>query len=108
MKPADRDALIASATPIAETIAAQNFDSLRASLLAAVTGDWESIRGVAQSGAPVLKGGALHWRNAYLLDASDLSAPADAQFFCTNADSSTTVTINLHNLPKRPLCLDDG
>ena len=100
MKPADLQALLAAATPLAESIAAQNFDSLRASLLPAVTGDWESIRNVAQSGAPLLKGGALHWRNAYLLDAPDLTAPTDAQFFCTNADSSTTVTINLHNLPK--------
>jgi hypothetical protein len=41
----------------------------------------------------------LAWGDAYLLDATDLKAPADTQFFCTNADSAATITINLRNLP---------
>ena len=99
MQPQDRDALIAAATPLAQGIAAQNFDLLHAQLLPAVAGDWESIRSGAQAASSILKGGELHWRNAYLLDATDLKAPTDAQFFCTNAENSLTVTINLRSLP---------
>jgi hypothetical protein len=99
MQPADREALLTAANPIADAVAGQNFDQLQASLLPAVTGDWESIRGVAQSAAPDLKGGKVYWGDGYLLDATDLKAPADTEFFCTNADSSATMTISLRNLP---------
>jgi hypothetical protein len=95
----DRDILLAAANPLAAAVASQNFGVLQAALLPAVTGDWDSIRGVAQNAKPLLQGGELHWRNAYLLDATDMKAPQDAQFFCTNADSSLTVTINLRSLP---------
>jgi hypothetical protein len=35
----------------------------------------------------------------YLLDASTLTAPADTQFFCSNASGSLTVTMNMPALP---------
>src|SRR6202042_2700258 len=76
MQPADRDTLLVAANSIADNVAGQRFDQLQASLLPAVTGDWESIRGVAQSAAPVLKGGKAYWGDGYLLDASDLKGPA--------------------------------
>ena len=99
MPAADRDALLAAATPLAAAIATQNLAPLQASLLPAVSADWESLRSVAQSASPLIKGGELRWRNVYLVDATDLKTPSDTQFFCTNADSSITVTINLHSLP---------
>ncbi len=99
MLPADREALLAAANPLAAAIAAQNFDLLQASLLPAVVADWESLRGAAQNAAPLSKGGEFHLRNGYILDATDLQATADAQFFCTNADNSMTVTVNLRSLP---------
>ena len=99
MPAADRDALIAAASPLADAVAKQNLDLLQASLLPAVVADWDSIRAGAQASAPLLKGGQLHWRNAYFLVATDLKAPADTQFFCTTPDSSITVTINLRSLP---------
>jgi len=99
LQPADRNALLAAGTSIASTVSSQNFDQLQASLLPAVTGDWDSIRGVAQSAAPILKGGTLHWGDGYLLDASSLKEPADTDFFCSAADSSATITISLRNLP---------
>jgi hypothetical protein len=98
-KPADRDALLAAGNSITDAVAAQNFDALQNSLLPAVIGDWDSIRGVAQGAAPILKGGKAYWSDGYLLDATDLKAPEDTQFFCTNADSSVTMTISLRNLP---------
>ena len=95
----DREAITAAADPLAAAVFAQNFDLLHGSLLPAVVADWDGIRAVAQSAGPEVKGGTLHWRNTYLLDATDLKAPADTQFFCTNPDNSLTVTINLHSLP---------
>jgi len=99
LNPQDRDAILAAATPLAAAVANQNLDLLRSSLLSAVVGDWDGIKSAAQGAAPHLKGGTLHWRNAYLLDATDLKATSDTQFFCTNSDSSMTVTINLRSLP---------
>ena len=99
LQPADREALLAAATPLADAVAGQNFDLLQSSLLPAVIGDWDSIRSVAQGAAPVLKGGKVYWSDGYLLDAADLKAAADTQFFCTNADSAATMTITLRDLP---------
>ena len=99
LQPADREALLAAGNAIAGAVATQNFDLLQSSLLPAVTGDWEGIRSIAQNAKPLLQGGTLAWGDAYLLDATDLKAPADTQFFCTNADSAATMTINLRNLP---------
>jgi hypothetical protein len=99
MQPADREAVLSTGNSIADSVASQNFDQLQASLLPAVIGEWESIRGVAQGAAPVLKGGKVSWGDGYLLDASDLKGPTDTEFFCTNADSATTMTISLRGLP---------
>ena len=99
LKPADREAVLAAANSIAGQVSGQNFDQLQASLLPSVLGDWEGIRSVAQAAAPVIKGGKVYWGDGYLLDATDLKGPADTQFFCTNADSSATITISLRGLP---------
>jgi hypothetical protein len=96
---ADRDQLLAAANPIANAIAEQDPAYLQSSLLPTVSGDWESIRSVAQAAIPLFKGGFLHWGDAYLLDATDLKAPTDTEFFCTNADSNVTMTISLRSLP---------
>ena len=99
MNATDRDALVAAASPLALALTTQKLDTLQASLLPAVQGDWDAIRGVAQSAAPLLKGGEVHWRNVYLLDATELKTPTDTLFYCTNADNSVTVTISLRSLP---------
>lgn len=99
LKQPDRDALLNAANSIASDITGQNYDRLQAALLPTVSGDWDSIRGVAQAALPLTKGGAISWSDGYLLDATDLKAPADTQFFCTTADSQITITVSLHNLP---------
>jgi hypothetical protein len=99
LQPADREALLTAGNVIAGDVSSQNFDALQASLLPSVSGDWDSIRGVAQGAAPLVKGGKLTWGDGYLLDATDLKTPSDTQFFCTNADSSVTMTISLRGLP---------
>jgi hypothetical protein len=54
---------------------------------------------VEQSSASLMKGGQIRLRNIYLLDATSLSATADTQFFCSNADGSLTVTLTMRPLP---------
>lgn len=99
LQPTDREAMLAAGNSIAGDVTGQNFEQLQAALLPAVIGEWESIRGVAQGAAPLLKGGKISWADGYLLDASDLKSSADTEFFCTNADSAVTMTITLRSLP---------
>jgi hypothetical protein len=95
----ERDVLITEVAPLADAVAKQNLDLLQASLLPAVVGDWEGIRSAAQAAKPLLQGGTIQLRSGYLLDATDLKSAGDTQFFCTNADNSVTVTVNLRGLP---------
>jgi len=99
MQPADRDSVVAAAAPMAASLASQDLGVLQSSLLPSISGEWDGIRSVAQGAGPLFKGGAVHWRNIYLLDATELKAPADTEFFCTNADNTLTVTVNLRSLP---------
>uniref|UniRef100_E6PZY5 Uncharacterized protein n=1 Tax=mine drainage metagenome TaxID=410659 RepID=E6PZY5_9ZZZZ len=95
----DREALLAVANPLAEAIATQNTAAVKAALLPAISNDWETIQSVVLRSKPLFEGGQLHWRTMYLLDASDQKTAADTEFFCTNSDSTLTVTVNLHSLP---------
>ena len=97
--PQDRDALTAVGGRLAVAVAEQDMAALKAALLPAVTQDWEGISSEAQVGAVLMKGGQVQLRNLYLLDATNLSAPADTQFFCTSASGSMTVTLTMHALP---------
>ena len=95
----DRDLILAAANPVGAAVATGSVDQLQGMLLPAASGDWDGIRAAAQADKPLFQGGALAWRTSYLLDATDLKATGDTEFFCTNTDSSVTVTINLRNLP---------
>lgn len=99
MNAADKASLIAFSDPLAAAVAAGDANAVHAALLPAISGDWESIRGVVMSAHPLYAGGTLRWRTIYLLDASDQKAAQDTEFFCTNAENTITVTINLQNLP---------
>jgi len=97
--PSDRDALAAAGGRLATAVAQQDEAVLQAALLPAVASDWEGMRTVVEQTAPLLKGGQIQLRNLYLLDATSLTAPADTQFFCSNATGSLTVTITMRALP---------
>jgi hypothetical protein len=105
----ERELIRAAATPVAEAVGSQQLDGLQGMLLPAVLGDWDGIRATAQAAKALVAGGTFAWRTSYLLDATDLKAAGDAQFFCTNTDSSVTVTVNLRGLPpgKYALVLGD-
>jgi hypothetical protein len=95
----DREALSTVTAKLSSAVAGQDFSSLQAALLPAVAGDWDGIRAVAEQAGPLVKGGQIMPRNAYLLDATTLTAPTDTQFFCSDATGSVTVTINMRALP---------
>jgi hypothetical protein len=100
MQAQERDRLASAGQRIAVAVMQQDYATLQSGLLPAVAQQWEGIRGVVESGAPLLKGGQVQLRSLYLLDASSLTAPADAQFFCSNSNGSLTVTISMRDLPQ--------
>ena len=99
LSPADRAALSAAGERLASAVMNQNFPVLQSSLLASEASEWSQILAEVQDAGPLLKGGKIQLRNAYLLDATSLTAPADSEFFCSNSSGSLTVTITLRNLP---------
>ena len=99
MNPQDRDTLASAGMQLTNAVIQQNFPALQATLLPAVAPQWDGIREVVEQGAPIVKGGQPQLNMLYQLDASSLTAPADTQFFCSNANGSLTVTISMHSLP---------
>ena len=95
----DRDALTSIGGRLVKAVVGQEFSALQSALLPAEAGEWDGIREAVERAAPVVKGGQVQLRNLYLLDASNLAAPADTQFFCSNASGSLTVTMNMRALP---------
>ncbi|MGP8173052.1 MAG: hypothetical protein ACLP7O_00730 [Terracidiphilus sp.] len=95
----DRDALAAVAGRMANAVVGQDFAALQADLLPQEASEWTSIRAAVEQSVPLVKGGQIQLRNVYLLDSSSLTAPADTQFFCSNASGSLTVTITMSALP---------
>ena len=95
----DRDALAAAGGRLAEAVVQQDYAALQSALLPAEASEWDGIRSVVENSAPLFKGGQLQLRNLFLLDSSNQPAPADTQFFCSNASGSLTVTITMRALP---------
>jgi hypothetical protein len=96
---ADRSTLAGIGGTLASAVVAQDISMLHTALLPAEAGEWNSIQGAIEQAGPLVKGGQVQLRNIYLLDASSMTAPADTQFFCSNATGTLTVTINMHALP---------
>ncbi|MGD0914772.1 MAG: hypothetical protein ABR928_22990 [Terracidiphilus sp.] len=99
LSPADRDAISAAGARIASAIAGQDLTGLKAALLPAEASAWDSISATVTQGQALVQGGQITIRDAFLLDATSQQAPADTQFFCSNASGSLTVTIMMRALP---------
>jgi len=95
LSPQDRDALATVTTRLANAVAAQDYPTLQALLLPDEANQWSGIRAAVEQSASLVRGGQFQIRNLYLLDASSQTAQADTQFFCSNANGSLTVTVNL-------------
>jgi hypothetical protein len=99
LQPQDRSAIAAVGQRLAVAVLQQDEGTLQAALFSGVSQDWSQIRGAVEDGAPLVKGGQAELQEVYLLDASTATAPADTQFFCSNASGSLTVTITMRSLP---------
>jgi hypothetical protein len=99
LQPQDRNALAAIGQRLAVAILQQDYSILQAQLLPAISAQWDGMHGEVELGAPLLKGGRAQIEAIYLLDASAQTETTDDQFFCSNANGSLTVTVNMHALP---------
>jgi len=99
LTPQDRGALAAAGEKLSMALLQQDFSTLQSALLPSLSSEWENIRGAAEQGEPLMKGGKVQLRNIYLLDASSLTSQSDTQFFCSSANGALTVTINMRSLP---------
>lgn len=95
----DRDALAAAAARVTTAVLAQDYNTLQADLLPQEASEWSGMRAAVEQSGPLVSGGQFQLRNVYLLDSTDQTAPADTQFFCSNATGSLTVTITMNALP---------
>jgi hypothetical protein len=95
----DRTALSAAGESLSTAVMNLNYPALQAALLPTEASEWNAIRSAVEESAPLIKGGQIQLEDAYLLDATSLTAPEDTQFFCSNAGGSLTVTITMHALP---------
>jgi hypothetical protein len=96
---ADRAVLSAAAGRLTQAVFNQDMATLKAALLPAEAGAWDGMRTAVEQSTDLLKNGRPQIRNLYLLDASQQTATADTQFFCSNASGTMTVTMNMQALP---------
>lgn len=99
MNPQDRDTLASAGQQLGNAIIQQDLSSIQGTLMPAVAGQWDGIRGVIEQGASYVKGGQVQLNTVYSLDATSLTAASDTQFFCSNSNGSMTVTISMRSLP---------
>ncbi|HEY1768133.1 MAG TPA: hypothetical protein VGG26_10775 [Terracidiphilus sp.] len=99
MQPQDRSALAAAGAKLAEAVAGQDTTAVKAALLPAEASAWDGIRAAVEQAAALTNGGHVQFRDAFLLDASGQTGPADTEFFCTNSSGSMNITLSMHELP---------
>lgn len=99
MTDAQRAPYVQSAQSLAAEVQAGNTAAVKANTVPSVAAQFDSIAGTIQSVAPSLQGAALTVNGIYGLHATDLKAPADAQFFCSVPGSQLLVTITIPQLP---------
>ena len=98
--PEDRNELIATGGRMAMAILSRGFEHARSRRCCPrKPAHWDGMRDAVEAAAPLVKGGHVELRSAYVLDASTQKAPADTQFFCSNSSGSMTVTITMRELP---------
>ncbi len=107
---ADRATFASLGEQLSDAVVRQDTSALQSVLLPSLAGQWDGIRTAVEQAAPLVKGGKVQLRNAYLLDASTQTAAGDTQFFCSSANGTATVTINMRALPpgKYALILSDA
>jgi hypothetical protein len=99
MPAAQRTILAQSAQMIAANVEAGNAAAVRSQTIASVAAQFDGIATSIQNINASIQHATLTVDGVYLLDASDLKAPQEAQFFCGVAGSALTVEVTIPDLP---------
>jgi hypothetical protein len=99
MTAGQRTVLEQSAQMLAANVQSGNAAAVRAQTVSAVAAQFDGIAGSIQSIDLAIQHSTLTVDGLYLLDASDLKAAAETQFFCGVAGSPLTVEITIPGLP---------
>jgi len=99
MAAADQTAIADAGTHLLQAIAGQDETTLKAALLPSEENAWPGIQSAVEQAGPLINGGQVQFRDAFLLDASGQPAPADTEFFCSNKAGTMNITVDMHDLP---------
>jgi hypothetical protein len=94
-----RTVLEQTARMLGGNVQANNTEAVRAQTIPAVAAQFSGIAGSIQNINAQIRGATMTVNLLYLLDASDLKAAADTQFFCGVPGSPLTVVVTIPNLP---------
>ncbi len=94
-----RTALAQSAQMLAGNVESGNAAAVQAQTIPAVASQFGGIANTIQQVSTSIQRAALTVDEVYILDATDLKAAEEAQFFCGVPGSSLTVEITIPNLP---------
>lgn len=94
-----RTVLEETARMLGGNVQANNTEAVRAQTIPAVAAQFNGIAGSIQNINAQIRGATMTVDLLYLLDASDMKAAADTQFFCGVSGSPLTVVVTIPNLP---------
>lgn len=94
-----RTVLEETARMLGGNVQANNTEAVRAQTIPAVASQFNGIAGSIQNINAQIRGATMTVDLLYLLDASDMKAAGDAQFFCGVSGSPLTVVVTIPNLP---------
>lgn len=102
MQPADRTALVGSATKLATEIQANQTDAVRQQTVAEIAQNFSGIANAIATVAPHLSGATFVTSTVWLLDArgnGGATKPVDTQFFCNLNGGSQSTVFSFQALP---------
>ena len=99
MTEAQRTAYMQTARGIAVQVQSGNVQAVKAATIASVAANFNGIASTIQAVAPQINNAAITVDDIYALNAADLKATDEAQFFCSATTSNTLVTITIPQLP---------
>jgi hypothetical protein len=99
MTSAQRTILAQSAQMIGGNVEAGNAAAVRTQTIASVAAQFDGIANSIQAVNATIQHATLTVDNVYLLDATDLKAAQETQFFCGVAGSALTVEVTIPGLP---------
>jgi hypothetical protein len=99
MKPDQRTILAQSAQMLAANVKSGNAEGVRAQTISAVASNFGGIANTIQAMNASIQRATLTVDMLYILDASDIKAAQDTQFFCGVAGSPLTVEVTIPGLP---------